>query len=157
MDYDIVHLSPELLRMHLEDLLVMDEATMGEKWERQHFLLDLPGKWECSWIVLDGERAVGFVIVSMKPEGLHVHRIAVASSYQGQGLGTRLLQYVAQCAVQRNISRITLRVAKQNTEAIGFYHRLGFHQQLAHAELLDLATAAQILLAASSNQEMERR
>lgn len=156
MDYDIVHLSPELLRMHLEDLLVMDEATMGEKWESHHFFLDLPGKWECSWLALDGDRPIGFVIASIKPTGLHVHRITVSSAHHRRGVGTKLLQQVARCALQCGIPTVTLRVAAQNAGAIEFYHRLGFHQQQVNAELLDLVIAAQTLLAASSNQELER-
>jgi ribosomal protein S18 acetylase RimI-like enzyme len=96
-------------------------------------------------------------MASIKPTGLHVHRITVSTAYHRRGVGTKLLQQVARCALQRGIPTVTLRVAAQNAGAIQFYNRLGFHQQRVNAELLDLAIAAQTLLAASSSQELERR
>jgi ribosomal protein S18 acetylase RimI-like enzyme len=153
MDYEFTSLSFELLQIHLKDLLAIDEKTLGEKWERRHFLLDLPGKWEYSVIAFDAGKPAGFVIASIKSEGLHVHRIVVASSYQGRGLGTQLLQRVAQSALQRDISLITLRVAAQNLGAIRFYNRLGFCRELTESDLLNLYVVPEVLLArgASSN------
>lgn len=146
MTYELKPLTCELTGIYLKQFLMMDLIDGGEAWESRHFLSDVPGKWECSWVALDGDQPIGFVIASIKPGGLHVHRIAVHASYQRRGLGTALLQHAAQRAVDRGLPLLTLRVPKQNHGAIAFYHRLGFHSQEIHPGHFDLSLQPERLL-----------
>ena len=49
--------SPRMMKMYLPTIMLMDSAIdASERWEQGNFLADFPGKWECSRIVLDGEK-----------------------------------------------------------------------------------------------------
>lgn len=146
MAYQVKPLTRELTGVYLEQFLIMDQVEGGEVWERRHFLHELPGKWECSWIALEADEAVGFVIASLKSHGLHVHRIVVHSEHRRRGLGRILLQRAAERAVERGLPQLTLRVPEQNRGAVAFYHRLGFQQQDRQAGHLELAIDPRRLL-----------
>ena len=126
MEY--VRLTHDRLGRHLEEVQAIDRDTLAEAWEAHHYQSELPGKWEASWIALDGDRATGFVIASVKPASLHVHRLAVAGSERGKGIGRELLRRVARNAQEKGRPVVTLKVNERNEGAIQFYHRLGFQE-----------------------------
>ena len=127
MNGRIVMLTRDVLQEHLDQLLLMDRGTPGERWERDHFLHEMPGKWLSSRLATDDAgNPTGFLVASIKPDAIHVHRVVVKATHRGQGIGTRLLQAVAQSARERAIPTITLKVPKSNTDAIRLYQRLGF-------------------------------
>lgn len=161
MDCKIVPMSLDALRSHLETLLSLDRASnIGEPWTSDHYLSDLPGKWECSALAFDAaENAnpIGLVVASIKPDSVHIHRLAVDSSHQGHGIGKRLIQYVARRAAHRHICLVTLKVAAHNSNAIGFYERLGFAIEDAGNENLALNVAPEVLLREASCESPEPR
>lgn len=116
--------------------------NLAEDWDTEHFLCDLPGKWEYSWLSLADDKVAGFSINSIKPTSIHVHRIVVSLPFQGYGIGRRLLRKSAQSASERNIEQLTLRVAVRNETAVQFYRQLGFDEVgTTNGEYLDLAIA----------------
>jgi predicted GNAT family N-acyltransferase len=58
----------------------------------------------------------------MLPDG-HVGRIAVHKEWRGRGVGTRLVEYLADVARERGFAEIHLH---SQAQAAGFYARLGF-------------------------------
>lgn len=127
MTINIQPLTAEVLARHVAEFLEIDKKTIGERWGKDQFQFDLPGKWSFSRVALDDqERAMGFAVASLKPQGIHIHRIAVSESCQGQGIGKRLLGAVAAAAHGYGVRSMTLKVAKENTHAVRFYHALGF-------------------------------
>lgn len=115
------------LSLRLEAFLALDADTPGEPWGPEHFLRDLPGKWDCSRMALaTGGQLAGFAIASVKPGALHLHRLVVASAHQGCGLGTRLLLAMAHAAQRRDLALISLKLARDNHRARRLYERLGF-------------------------------
>ena len=147
MTYQIEILTREALDSHLEELCLIDSHTLGERWEARHFTLDLPEKWACSRLVLDGQsRIAAFIVASFKGDDAHVHRLVVKESHRGQGIGTRLIREVAEFAERLSIARLTLKVARDNSRAIEFYHRLGFSQINANAENLELSVPVSAFL-----------
>ena len=62
--------------------------------------------------------------------GLYLEDLFVYPRYRGRGLGRRLLQHLAQVAVERDYGRVEWSVLDWNVDAIGFYRSIG-------AELLD--------------------
>lgn len=125
----IVRLTPGVMNRQMADILGIDHDMIGQRWERTHFTLDRPGKWELSLLAVDpAGHAIGFVIASLAGGGVHVHRLAVAPSMRGMGLGLRLLREVGEAAKLRSIPTMTLKVARENEGAIRFYRRLGFSE-----------------------------
>ena len=127
MTIDIQPLTAEVLARHVTEFLEIDEKTIGERWGKDQFRLDMPGKWDYSRVALDDHgKALGFAVASLKPQGIHIHRIAVSESCQGQGIGKHLLGAVAAVAHGHGVTAMTLKVAKQNVHAVRFYLGLGF-------------------------------
>jgi ribosomal protein S18 acetylase RimI-like enzyme len=126
MELLILPLTHPLLLKHLEVVMRIDLPMVAERWEEKHFVVDLPGKWECSRIAFDVGQPVGFMIATIKPESVHINRIAVDAKFQGHGIGTRLLQEAAESAQRYHKPYISLKVSQQNQPAINFYQHLGF-------------------------------
>lgn len=119
--------SQRQLKVHLAQLIEMDKNTDGERWSEMHFFFEVPGKWHYSRLLKDrAGNAVGFGVASLKSEGLHLHRIVIASSHQGRGLGRRLICEIGRAAQRHGVEQVTLKVALHNTPAIAFYEKLGF-------------------------------
>jgi len=143
--YDFLQVTRELLGEFCDDFIAIDCGTIGERWEREHYAMELPGKWDSSWVAVDGGIPVGFVIASLKDTGVHVHRIAVAHSARGTGVGTRLLGRVRESAIRQGAKRVTLCVSARNGTALRFYQRLGFSIEDPASELLNLSISVQAL------------
>ncbi|HEL2737819.1 TPA: GNAT family N-acetyltransferase [Streptococcus suis] len=58
--------------------------------------------------------------------GYNILGLAVLSAYQGQGIGSKLLQAVEKLALDRDISFIRLNSAEHRIQAHRFYEQLGY-------------------------------
>lgn len=83
-------------------------------------------------LAIDGERVVGvavcfqgFSTFAGRPL-LNIHDLAVTTDYRGQGVGTLLLNAVAQRAKELGCCRVTLEVDTDNPGAKKLYDRSGF-------------------------------
>jgi len=57
---------------------------------------------------------------------LMIHKIYLLPESQGLGIGTKLLNLLAETGLQNNNKRLRLKVYFENTKAIGFYEKYGF-------------------------------
>ena len=72
------------------------------------------------WLAVDDQdRAVGFMGLS----GSHMDSLFIDPAHRGMGVGRNLVEHAA--ALQPSL---TTDVNEQNTQALGFYQRLGFVQ-----------------------------
>jgi GNAT superfamily N-acetyltransferase len=78
-------------RMHaLLDALLAVSAD-ASPWDRPNFLAERPGKWEHSFVAMQGG-PVGYAILSRREPGwLHVHQFMVAPSHCGHGIGALMI------------------------------------------------------------------
>jgi len=109
-------------------------------------LMELPEKWELSRLVVHRQEPIGFIVASLKGERIHIHRLVVKDSHRELGLGTALLRAMAETASRRSLPTLTLKVSKQNKQAIRFYLHLGFTETSASADSLELSVLAPTLL-----------
>jgi len=61
-----------------------------------------------------------------RPDELEIKRIYLLNRFQGSGLGRRLMALAIEHARARGVPRLLLGVYSENSDAIGFYRRLGF-------------------------------
>ncbi len=80
-------------------------------------------------MAFDGDAIVGFAVASRKGNAVHLHRLVVAPSSRGRGLGRDLVLAVAASARASGLPRMTLKVHAGNREARVFYERLGFREE----------------------------
>jgi ribosomal protein S18 acetylase RimI-like enzyme len=77
-----------------------------------------------SIIEIEG-RSVGVILVAKRETEVFVSNIEVAPEFQGQGIGTGVLQAVFAEAASENLP-VRLRVLRSNPRARSLYERLGF-------------------------------
>lgn len=126
LDLELQNLSKRKLMDYFPQLEVIDADMLGEPWGQAQWLMDLPSKWDLSWVLLREARPIGFLIASRKERALHIHRFAVAVNERSKGLGMLLMASAAQRALEQGCLNITLKVHHANAGATAFYTRLGF-------------------------------
>lgn len=135
--YSIAPLTRDLCRKHLPLLMEIDQDTMGEPWLEEHWLLPMPGKWEVSQVLLDADaRPRGFVVMSIKPWGTHVHRLAVDREARGGGQASRLLRAAARASLERGHGTMSLKVETRNKQAVAVFEHLGFQPVIRRPDSL---------------------
>jgi GNAT superfamily N-acetyltransferase len=76
-------------------------------------------------------RGVGFALffhtfsTFLAKPGMYLEDLFVLESHRGEGIGRSLLARLAQIAVERDCGRLEWSVLNWNTDAVGFYERLG--------------------------------
>ena len=75
--------------------------------------------------VYETDAIIGFIHLESHFEICDLINIAVSESYQGNNIGTELLDYAIQ---NMNAEKIMLEVRESNTKAINLYNKLGFKQ-----------------------------
>ena len=67
------------------------------------------------------------------PDSLEVERIYVRRAHKGKGLGRTLMEHAISVARERGRASLWLGVWEKNTDAIGFYRKMGFRETGRHA------------------------
>jgi ribosomal protein S18 acetylase RimI-like enzyme len=124
MKVTIHTLSRNYLEQYIEQFIsLLHRNLTDEYWASEHFLTDLPYKWELSLYALNELNSIaGFLIASRKQNAIHIHKFVVDTSEQSSGLGTSLLTRLLKTTDQD----ITLNVSLDNPRAIAFYKKNGF-------------------------------
>lgn len=91
-------------------------------WQEEQFSKELPGKRTLSRVASVNEQLVGFLVASRRPNGVHVHRLAVHPDHQGRGVASALLAHLLADAV----GIVTINCDPRNASALGLYERAGF-------------------------------
>ena len=107
----------------MEDQVVADEATLTEwLFERRSA--------EVCFAVLEGEE-VGFALyfhnfsTFLGRAGLYLEDLYIQPEYRGRGYGRKVLQKLAQIAVERGCGRLEWWCLDWNAPSIAFYKNLG--------------------------------
>ena len=128
-------LDQDFLKTHVQQFIDMCQRNMeGEYWDESNFLSDLPGKWKFSLFASDIDDTLqGFAVVSEKEQSFHIHKFVVDGPYQGSGVGSKMVKAI----IQQSRKPVTLKVRKDNTNAVEFYQR---HQFAINGEQEELYT-----------------
>ncbi len=97
-----------------------------ENWTIENLLIDLPSKWELSFVAVSSAGPVGYGVASRKPDAVHLHHLIVGPAWRGSGVGRELLRRVTAGALAVGARDVSLKVHRDNVRAIAFYERLGF-------------------------------
>jgi len=84
------------------------------------------------WLILDGEAAIGYVVIcfSYSLEWLgrdaFVDEFYLLPEYRGRGWGRTTMAFVEDAARSLNVRALHLEVVKKNTAALQVYRKLGY-------------------------------
>lgn len=108
----------------LDDQVSMTEERLAESLFGQH-------RYAETLLAEDDGTPVGFALffhnfsTFLGLPGVYLEDLFVIPEYRGRGIGRALLRELARLAVERGCGRLEWSVLDWNSDAIGFYERLG--------------------------------
>ncbi|EIJ43710.1 ribosomal-protein-alanine acetyltransferase [Beggiatoa alba B18LD] len=81
-----------------------------------------------AWVLEQNGILLGYLLISIVLDEAHILNICVHPDHQRCGYGQRLLEYLFETSVKRNIKNIFLEVRASNTAAHRLYTLMGFTQ-----------------------------
>lgn len=122
----IVPFSESIVRTYFSHMKNLSSQLPDEYWEEEHYLKDLPGKWELSFVLLHDGKLAGFSMSSLTNNSVHINRIVIAAEHQRTGAGALLMKLNEENAKLQNREGVTLKVHISNKEAINWYLKKEF-------------------------------
>ena len=114
-----------MLSQDLDPVQCIEDSAYAFPWTRSSFIDSLAAGHVAE--VLDGGTALlGYFIAMIGVDELHLLNITVAPAWQGQGLGSVLLDAVGRHGRERGLRRLMLEVRESNPRAQALYLRTGF-------------------------------
>jgi ribosomal-protein-alanine N-acetyltransferase len=111
------------------DVLAIEQSAYSHPWTPGNFVDSAKAGYHM--MVLLGEdagreRVVGYLVAMEGVDEVHLLNITVAPAWQGQGLGTHLLETLCAWSRQRQAQWLWLEVRASNARALSVYQRFGF-------------------------------
>jgi ribosomal-protein-alanine N-acetyltransferase len=121
-----VHISP-MRRRHLRSVLRIEGQVYPTPWTHGLFVSELALRSSRIYVVARlGREVIGYAGLMMSLDDGHITTIAVDPEWQRQGVATRLLVTLAQEAIERGATALTLEVRLSHHGAQRLYQRFGF-------------------------------
>jgi ribosomal protein S18 acetylase RimI-like enzyme len=80
------------------------------------------------WVLPAGGTIAGIVVLLPEPDHLLLANVAVATNFQGSGLGRRLIEFAESEARRRGYDEIRLYTHQQMYESLALYPRLDYEE-----------------------------
>lgn len=110
----------------IDAVLAIEESVAAFPWTRGHFADSLQAGYS-GWVARDAEgRLLGYYLLMLAVDEVHLLNIGVDRAAQRQGLGTRLLRHALANGWRAGGRSLFLEVRPSNTPAISMYARFGF-------------------------------
>lgn len=110
---------------NVDDVISIQNSLNIHILSKENILNDINNSnFKCIVAVYDKE-IIGYISFSYIFD-IEIESVLVKSSYQRQGLGTLLLNYIFKFAKENKINNVFLEVRKSNIGAISLYRKLGF-------------------------------
>jgi ribosomal-protein-alanine N-acetyltransferase len=114
---------------HLGQIEEIEHRSYPTPWSRSMFASEISKASSICLGAFEGERLIGYIIVSRYVDAWHVMNIAVDPSERRRGVATRLLGALFELTADNQQRGYTLEVRVSNAGAIDLYERLGFRRR----------------------------
>jgi len=138
-----LHLRPLLLN-DANTLAIIHHGAFPKPWPREAFTSLLKAPTALGLLATQEQTAVGFILAQAFNDEAEILTFAVLPSYQGQGVGTRLLSTLLRQLKAQGIKSLFLEVSVLNTAALALYEKQDFQpiaQRVNYFPHLSNATA----------------
>lgn len=123
----------QLQEVHNKSFLSSPNGAIMEDEELQELLAECSSSPELAGVYLEGNRPAGMYILKIKNNVGWIDGIGVAPSFQGKGIGKKLLQKSVRVLTEAGVNEIRLSVFDINRNAVGLYLNNGFNIEREHS------------------------
>ena len=114
-------------RRDLRAVMAIEREVYPEPWSMGIFTSELSLRTGRAYrVAKEGKNVVGYFGLMFVEDEAHITTIAVAPTYQRQGLGTVLLIEAVRISLDNGARHVSLEVAAGNERAQALYRRFGF-------------------------------
>ncbi|HEX8012183.1 MAG TPA: GNAT family N-acetyltransferase [Casimicrobiaceae bacterium] len=106
------------------------ESDLGWEYRPERIRALMADRDVVTLVARDGDRVMGFAIMSFGDEHAHLVLMAVRPAGQRRGIARRMTQWLLETAATAGVSSIHLELRAQNKDAYAFYRALGFAETL---------------------------
>jgi ribosomal protein S18 acetylase RimI-like enzyme len=79
-------------------------------------------------VAQEDDQVVGFVVFYPEQGHVHLENVAVSPGFQNRGIGTKLIGFVEQQALEGGYGSVQLYTNAKMTENLGLYPRFGYEE-----------------------------
>lgn len=112
---------------HLPQVVEVESRAYEFPWSEQ-LLAECLTHGYASWVMLEGERVLGYAIFSMAAGECQILNLCVDPPYRRQGIARKLLDHTLRVARAARLNPVLLEVRRSNEAAQRLYHAAGFRQ-----------------------------
>ncbi|HEX4586246.1 MAG TPA: ribosomal protein S18-alanine N-acetyltransferase [Burkholderiaceae bacterium] len=117
-----------LLQADLDQVMHVETDVYPFPWTRGNFEDALRAGYT-SWAMVDSAGLmIAYAIAMLAVEEAHLLNLSVARSFQRQGYGWKMLEWIAQCTRDYGARSLMLEVRPSNDAALRLYKRYGFER-----------------------------
>ncbi len=116
-----------LTERDLDRIVAIEEASYEFPWTRSIFTDCLRVGYEC-WGLQVGQRLMAYAVLTQSAGEAHLLNLCVMPQWQGQGMGSLLLEHAIDRARYHGCSCIFLEVRPSNPAGLSLYTKRGFVQ-----------------------------
>lgn len=116
-----------MLKSDVDEIMAIETVNFSFPWTRGNFIDSLNSGYSC-WVLETHGEIIGYAVIMMVLDEVHLLNISVSQAYQGKGIGRELLAYVMQVGREHGGLNMFLEVRVSNTRAIALYENMGFNE-----------------------------
>lgn len=123
----------------LDSIMVIEPQIYTYPWTRGNFSDSLTSGYS-AWVMMLNEQIIGYSLMMLVLDEAHLLNLSVEKSYQKQGLGRTLLEYMVSIAKNNQMTNMFLEVRPSNISAIALYENMGFNEMAVRRGYYPAAT-----------------
>jgi ribosomal-protein-alanine N-acetyltransferase len=109
----------------LDAIMQIEPTIYSHPWTRGNFSDSLNSGYS-AWVLESEGKMIGYALMMMVMDEVHLLNLSVAKPQQKQGLGRYLLEHMLQIAKNHKAANMFLEVRPSNISAIALYENMGF-------------------------------
>lgn len=116
-----------MLPSDVERIILIEREIFLFPWSTGNFIDSIKSGYYCQ-ILIQAETLLGYGIMMMSPEEAHILTLGIATRWQKQGLGRKMLHHLIEHARKEKAKSVFLDVRESNHGAAQLYMQMGFQQ-----------------------------
>lgn len=116
---------PAMTEADLDAVVEVERRSHPFPWTRGNFADSLAAGYG-AWLAREDERMIGYAVMMLVLDEVHLLNITVLPELQRRGLGSALLGHLFDLARMRSATRMLLEVRPSNASGQALYKRHGF-------------------------------